>query len=109
MTNEVTDLIAALREGSMSLDEVAQRFRERTWPRTKAPPPSTYLEMAAAAQQDPEPYVPGSFDQVAAAYRRGELTRAQYRVLAEAVADSFRAEESRRPNRQSGEEGAGVG
>ncbi len=65
--------------------------------------------MAAAAQQDPEPYVPGSFDQVAAAYRRGELTRAQYRVLAEAVADSFRAEESRRPNRQSGEEGAGVG
>jgi hypothetical protein len=95
MTSEVADLIAALSEGSMSLDEVASRFRERSWPRTKAPPPASYLEMASAAQEDPEPYTPGSFDQVAAAYRRGELTRAQYRVLAEAVAESFRAEDQR--------------
>jgi hypothetical protein len=95
MTSEVTDLITALREGSMSLDEVVVRFRERSWPRTKAPPPATYIEMAAAAQEDPEPYVPGSFDQVAAAYRRGVLTRAQYRLLAEAVAESFRAEDQR--------------
>ena len=93
--SEVTDLITALREGSMSLDEVALRFRERSWPHTKAPPPANYIEMAAAAQEDPEPYVPGSFDQVAAAYRRGELTRVQYRALAEAVADSFRAEDQR--------------
>lgn len=92
MTNDVDDLIASLRDGSMSLEEVAQRFRERTWPRTKAPSPTSYLEMAAAAQQDPEPYVPGSFDQVAAAYRRGEMTRAQYRTLAEAAAESLRAE-----------------
>ncbi len=51
--------------------------------------------MAAAAQEDPEPYVPGSFDELAAAYRRGELTRAQYRTLAEAVAESLRAEDER--------------
>jgi hypothetical protein len=95
MSNEVADLITALRDGSMSLDEVASRFRDRSWPRTKAPPPATYLEMAAAALEDPEPYKPGSFDQVAAAYRQGELTRDQYRVLAEAVAESFRAEEER--------------
>jgi hypothetical protein len=95
MTSEVTDLITALRDGSTSLEEVASRFRERTWPRTKGPSPASYLEMAAAAQEDPEPYVPGSFDQVAAAYRRGEITRAQYRVLAEAVAESFRAEDKR--------------
>ena len=92
MTSEVTDLITALREGSMSLEEVAQRFRERSWPRTKATPPTSYLEMAAAAQEDPEPYVPGSFDQVAAAYRQGNLTRVQYRVLADAAAESLRAE-----------------
>lgn len=109
MTSEVTDLIAALRAGSMSLDEVAQRFRERTWPRTKGQPPASYLEMAAAAQQDPEPYIPGSFDQVAAAYRSGELTRVQYRVLAEAVAESFRAEDERqRLGAESGDEGSGV-
>jgi hypothetical protein len=95
ITTEVTELIAALRSGSLSLDEVAQRFRERTWPRTRKPVPASYTEMAAAAQDDPEPYVPGSFDELAAAYRRGELTRPQYRTLAEAVAESLRAEDQR--------------
>jgi hypothetical protein len=95
ITTEVTELIAALRNGSLSLEEVAQRFRERTWPRTRKPGPTSYLEMAAAAQEDPEPYVPGSFDELAAAYRRGELTRPQYRTLAEAVAESLRVEEQR--------------
>lgn len=95
ITTEVTELIAALQNGSLSLDEVAQRFRERTWPRTRNPVPATYTEMAAGAQDDPEPYVPGSFDELAAAYRRGELTRAQYRTLAEAVAESLRAEDQR--------------
>jgi hypothetical protein len=95
ITTEVTELIAALRNGSLNLEEVAQRFRERTWPRTRKPNPASYAEMAAAAQDDPEPYVPGSFDELAAAYRRGELTRPQYRALAEAVADSLRAEDQR--------------
>jgi hypothetical protein len=49
--------------------------------------------MAAAAERDPDPDVAGSFDEVVAAYDRGELSREQYRVLAEAVADSIRAEE----------------
>ncbi len=96
ITTEVTELIAALRNGSLSFEEVAQRFRERTWPRTRKPAPSSYLEMAANALEDPEPDVPGSFDEVTAAYDRGELTRAQYRALAEAVADSLRAEDRRR-------------
>jgi hypothetical protein len=95
ITTEVTALIAALRNGSMSLDEVAQQFRERTWPRTRKPVPRSYTEMASDALDDPEPYVPGSFDELAAAYRRGELTRQQYRALAEAVAESLRAEDER--------------
>ena len=95
ITTEVTELMAALRNGSLSLDEVAQQFRERTWPRTRKPIPASYTEMAAAAQDDPEPYVPGSFDELAAAYRRGDLTRPQYRALAEAVAESLRAEDER--------------
>lgn len=93
MSSEVTDLIAALQDGSMSLDEVAQQFRERSWPRRRKPVPATYLEMAAAAQEDPEPYVPESFDDVLAAYDRGDLSRAQYRVLAEAAAEALRAED----------------
>jgi hypothetical protein len=95
ITTEVTELITALRNGSLSLEEVAQRFRERTWPRTGRHAPTSYLEMAAAALEDPEPDIPGSFDEVTAAYDRGELTRPQYRALAEAVAESLRAEDQR--------------
>lgn len=89
---ELTELISALRDGSMSLDEVAQRFRERSWPRIRVRRPTNYLELAAAAEEDPPPIVPGSFDQVSAAYRRGYMTRAQYEVLLQAFAESSPAE-----------------
>jgi hypothetical protein len=95
MTSEVSDLIKALRDGTMTLDEVAQRFRERQWPRHRRPPPASYLEMAARAQEDPEPYDPNSFDDVTAAYHRGELSEGQYDTLAEAMAESKRAEDQR--------------
>ncbi|MGO8982498.1 MAG: hypothetical protein ACLP70_17275 [Streptosporangiaceae bacterium] len=93
MSSEVTDLIASLRDGTRTLDEVAQKFRHRSWTRTRRPEPQTYLELAARAQEDPEPDVPGSFDEVVAAYDRGELSRVQYRTLAEAAAESIRAED----------------
>jgi hypothetical protein len=95
VTSEVTDLIAALRDGTMSLEEVTRRFRERSWPRRRRPPPTTYLEMAAAAQEDPEPYVPGSFDDVAAAHHQGKLSDSEYEVLSQAVIESRRAEDRR--------------
>jgi hypothetical protein len=95
MSSEIPDLIAALRDGSMTLDQVAERFRERTWPRQPSPLPTTYLELATAAQQDPEAYRPGSFDDVVAAYDRGLLSDHEYEVLAEAVAESKRAEDRR--------------
>jgi hypothetical protein len=87
--NEVIDLMAALRSGEMSLDEVAARFRERRWSRTRRPVPRSYAEMADAAQLDPGANVPGSIDDVTAAYDRGEITREQYRTLAHAVADAI--------------------
>ena len=93
MTSEVSDLINALRDGTLTLDQVAQRFRQRHWPRHRRPPPASYLEMAARAQEDPEPYVPGSFDDVTDAYDRGELSGDEYDVLAEAMAESKRAED----------------
>jgi len=95
MTSEVSDLIKALRDGTLTLEQVAQRFRERQWPRRRRTPPTSYLEMAARAQEDPEPYVPGSFDDVSAAFHRGDLSRDEYRVLSEAVAESKRAEDER--------------
>jgi hypothetical protein len=87
---EVGDLIAALRSGELSLDEVAERFRRRTWPRTRRPEPKSSAEFAE--QVDPAPEIPDSFDDVLAAYDRGEITREQYRTLVEAAAESIRAE-----------------
>lgn len=94
MTSEVTDLLTALRDGTMSLDEVAQRFRDRSWPRPE-PPPATYLDLAARAQEDPEPDPPGSFAEVTAALYRGEITDGDYEVLANAMAESKAAEDRR--------------
>lgn len=102
MSSEVTDLINALRDRTMTLDEVAERFRQLSWPRRTTPLPTTYLERAAAAEQDPEPYLPGSFDDVAAAHQDGDLTDEEYAVLSEAVADSKRAEDRRKGDEATG-------
>lgn len=103
MTSEVTDLLAALRDGTMSLDEVAQRFRDHSWPRRATPAPSTYLELAARAQEDPDTDVLGSFDEVTASLYRGDISDGDYEVLAQAMAASKRAEDRRN------EESAGSG
>jgi hypothetical protein len=96
MSSEIVDLIAALRDGSMTLNEVAEQFRQRAWPRRTTPLPTTYLERAAAAQQDPEPFRSGSFDDVAAAHQEGRLSDDEYEVLSEAAAESKRAEDRRK-------------
>jgi hypothetical protein len=99
MSSEVSELIAALQNGRMTLDQVAERFRQRSWPRRTTPLPTTYLERAAAIQQDPEPYRSGSWDDVAAAHQAGMLSDAEYEVLSEAVAESKRAEDRRKAAR----------
>ena len=93
MRSEVAELLAALRDGTLSTDQVAQRFRERSWPRKKWTPPRTYLEIAEAAQWDPDQLVPGSFDEVATAYYRREISIEQYGLLADAAAESMRRED----------------
>jgi hypothetical protein len=93
-TSEVTDLIGKLRDGTLTLEDLARRFRARSWPPTKPPPPDSYVEMARRASEDPRPDVPNSFDEVVAAYGRGELTDEEFDVLSEAVAESIRSEHS---------------
>jgi hypothetical protein len=95
VSTEVTELIDALKRGSITLSEVAQRFRERAWPSTHEPKSETYLDRAVAAAADPDPIVPGSFDEVAAAYHRGDISIDDYRTLAEAAAESIRDEQKR--------------
>jgi len=93
LTSEVRDLLDALHDGKLSLDELAERFRQRKWPRRSSPPARTYRELALEQLQDPEPYVPNSYDDVAAAYHLGRLTSEQYAVLTQAMADAQRSED----------------
>jgi hypothetical protein len=94
MTNEVTDMLDALHAGAMTLEQVADSFRRRQWPDRRRPRPESIQEMAAAELLDPDVYVPGSYDDVVAAYDRGRLTDPQYAVLARAIADAQRRGES---------------
>jgi predicted RNA polymerase sigma factor len=96
--SEVTDLIGRYKAGELTLEELAERFRSRRWPRT-APPlrPSSYLEMAARAQEDPGSDVPDSFDDVEAAFFRHELSAEEYELLRRAVAEAPRAEDQSEP------------
>jgi len=94
--SEITDLIASYRAGELTLDELAERFRSRRWPRGSPPlRPSDYLGMAARAQEDPGSDVPNSFDDMEAAFFRHELSAEEYEFLRRAVAQAPGAEDSR--------------
>jgi hypothetical protein len=89
MTSEVTELIAGLRSGHITLDQVAERFRQRSWPDRDSQEPGSYQDLAARALDDPDPYVPGSFMDVLSAFDRHDLTLDEYEVLAAAAAEGM--------------------
>lgn len=92
--SEVTHLLDTYKAGGLTLEELAQQFRTRRWPRrAKTPSPQTYLEMAARAQEDPDPYEPGSFDDVEAAFFQHELTVEEFDTLRTAMAEALKAED----------------
>jgi hypothetical protein len=90
MSSEVTELLDALSEGRMTVEEVAERFRARKWPRRHRP--ST--DKSAGELEDPDTYVPGSFDDVIIAYDQQKLSRDELRILSAAAADAQRAEDA---------------
>jgi hypothetical protein len=91
---EVNELLDGYKSGDLTLDELAQVFRSRRWPRAEPPPkPKTYLEMAARAQQDPGSDIPDSFDDVEAAFFRNDLSVEEYECLRRAMNDALKAED----------------
>jgi hypothetical protein len=80
----VTAMLVSYRDGRITLDDLSLEFRARRWPRVPDVCPPE-LEQARAAIDDPEPYVPGSFDDVVLAYDLGWLTDADYETLAAAA------------------------
>ncbi len=83
---EVTELISSYRAGDRTLAMLSRDFRNRRWPAVPPVCPPGWGQ-AAPAIDDPEPYVPGSFDDVVRAYDLGWLTDADYEVLAAAARD----------------------
>jgi hypothetical protein len=63
-------LLAAYAAGQRSLEDLAREFRGRSWPPVPPVCPPG-LEATGPAIDDPEPYVPGSFDDVVLAYDLG--------------------------------------
>jgi hypothetical protein len=82
----VTTMLTSYRDGTYTLDDLSLEFRARRWPRVPDVCPPE-LELARAAIDDPEPYVPGSFDDVVLAYDRGWLSDEDYDVLSGAAAE----------------------
>ena len=80
----VIAMLVSYREGRLSLDDLSLEFRARRWPQVPDVCPPE-LEPARAAIDDPEPYVPGSFDDVVLAYDLGWLSDSDYDVLATAA------------------------
>jgi hypothetical protein len=80
----VTSMLTSYRDGRLSLDDLSLEFRARRWPRIPDVCPPE-LEPAREAIDDPEPYVPGSFDDVVLAYDLGWLSDADFDVLAVAA------------------------
>lgn len=52
--SEVTELLTAYRRGELTLEELAQRFQQRTWP-PRRPSPRTAREVWQREMEDPEP------------------------------------------------------
>jgi hypothetical protein len=82
---EVTAMIGSYRSGRLTLDALCRGFRSRRWP---AVPPAcpAGLQKAAPAIDDPEPYIPDSFDDVVRAYDLGWIADPEYEALAAAAA-----------------------
>jgi hypothetical protein len=81
---EVPGLVTAYRDGQLSLDDLARRFRDRAWP-TVPPTCPPGAAAAALAIDDLEPWQPGSFDEVVLACDLGILSDADYAALAGTV------------------------
>ncbi len=80
----VTAMLVSYRDGRLSLDDLSLEFRARRWPQVPDVCPPE-LEQARDAIDDPEPYVPGSFDDVVLGYDLGWLSDADYDVMAAAA------------------------
>ena len=75
--SSVADLLSQLEAGTMSVDDVAANFSQRTWPANARDTDPT---------ADPVPDPPDSFAEVHGAYMAGRIDEPTYKQLADAAA-----------------------
>jgi hypothetical protein len=80
----VTRLLELYWRGGLELGALGREFQARRWPEALPACPA-FMKDAAAAIDDPEPYLPGSFDDVVRAYDLGLLSDDEYAFLADAA------------------------
>lgn len=92
-TNEVLEMLDALAEGRMGLEEVAQLFRQHKWAYRKQRKDESYPDWIGEQLNDSSDlHLPGSFDDVSAALHRNQITIEQYDTLREAALEAIRAQ-----------------
>jgi hypothetical protein len=89
--SDVKAACRAVQTGERTVEEVADEFRTRSWPKPATTSPATADEAFAAEQTDREPDPPGAFSEVAGAYYQGILTIDQYAALRDAAAEGIAA------------------
>ena len=94
-TNDVTEMIGALSDGTATIEQLSFLFRHRSWSADAPADPWPALRAAVATKVAASAQVSaqrGTFRDVTVAYTRGQISRYEYRVLADAAAASVRAE-----------------
>jgi hypothetical protein len=89
--SEVTDLLQQLTDGKITLEELAAKFAQRTWPSSPQLSPTQKLNRAWANETDVET-PPNSFEEVRSAWFSHEITDEQYAALKDAVTKDTPAE-----------------
>lgn len=89
--SDVSDQLDRLAEGTATLEQVADVFRERVWPLAPRPETVEYTDLARRDLADPDAAPEGSFLEVAAAWSAGKLNDDQFKVLSEAAAEAMKA------------------
>lgn len=88
--SDVTDTLDQLVAGQITLDEVAEGFRTRAWPRRVRVETRDATDLFRLDSADPEDDPEGAFSEVAGYYARHLIDDQQYTVLAEAAAEAMK-------------------
>jgi hypothetical protein len=88
--SDVTDALDRMIAGETTVEEVAEEFRARAWPRRERAETRDATDLYRLDASDPEEDPDGAFSEVAGYHAMHRIDDAQYAVLAEAAAEAMK-------------------